>query len=76
MLTEKTNELQDSLRQATQLTDVNHMEVSNRDRLSVSSPPFEPQHQSPVDVIDEYMGREKRKNNLIIHNFLESTEYM
>ena len=65
VLTEKTNELQDSLRQATQLTDDDHMEVSNRDRPSVSSPPFETQHQSSVDVIDEYMERERRKNNLI-----------
>ena len=73
VLTEKTHELQDSLKQAThvQSTDVDHMDVSNR--VSIQTSLSEPQHQSPIDVIDEYMERERRKNNLIIHNFPEST---
>ena len=49
------------------------MEVSSRDRPSVCVAPSEPQHQSPVDVIDENMERDRRKNNLIIHNFPKST---
>ena len=49
------------------------MEVSNRDRPPIPAAASEAQHQSPVDVIDEYMERDRRKNNLIIHNFPEST---
>ena len=46
------------------------MDVSNRDIPPSRSPPSDPL--SAVEVIDEYMERDKRKNNLIIHNFPES----
>ena len=41
VLTEKTNELQGSLRQVSQFTDVDHMEVSNKNESSSCSPPSE-----------------------------------
>ena len=73
VLNDTTNQLQQSFGQAAQLSDVDHMDVSNRDGPPSCPPPSDPlQHHSAVEVIDEYMERDKRKNNLIIHNFPES----
>ena len=54
VLNDTTNQLQQSLGQAAQLTYVDHMDVSRRDRPPSRSPPSDLlQHHSVVDVFDE-----------------------
>ena len=41
--------------------------------VATSQQPGIPYQQSAIDAVDEYVERERRKINLIIHNFPEQT---
>ena len=70
VLTEKTKQFQQAIQ--TSIPTVEAMDAS--DVPSGSAPAPIPAHRSVVAVVDEYVDRERRKKNLIIHNLPEPSD--
>ena len=70
VLTEKTKQFQQAIQ--TSIPTVEAMDAS--DVPSGSAPAPIPAHRSVVAAVDEYVDRERRKKNLIIHNLPEPSD--